>query len=153
MKKHFVFLLMLLLLFTAGCSQTVSTSGSGEEADEWGITLSAENVTATGMTLVCTQSGGHYTGDLNTGSYYAIEQLIDGEWLPVPTTLGIHDFAWTMEAWMIQPDNAMKWDVNWEFLYGSLEPGVYRIQKEISDFRGPGDYTDKPYYAEFAIVD
>ena len=152
MKKLFVFHLIFILLFTAGCSQTVSTSGIGEE-DEWGIALSTENATPTGMTLVCTQSGGNPTGELQTGSPYVIEQLIEGEWLPVPTVPGILDWAWTMEAWMILPDTTNKWDVNWEFLYGELAPGMYRIQKEVMDFRGPGDYTEKNYYAEFAIVD
>ena len=150
MKKLLSFFLVLTLLCVTGCSKS---SGSGDEADEWGITLSAEDVTPTGMTLVCTQNGGSPTGDLQTGSPYVIEQLINGEWLPVPTAPGILDWAWTMEGWMIRPDSTTKWEVNWEFLYGELGPGLYRIQKEIMDFRGPGDYTEKNYYAEFAIVD
>lgn len=153
MKKLFAIILALMLLFITGCAQTAGTSGSGEESDEWGITLSAQDVTATGMTLVCIQSGETPTGELQTGSPFAIEQLLDEEWLPVPTAPGILDWAWTMEAWMIQPDTTTKWDVNWEFLYGELGPGIYRIQKEIMHFRGPGDYTKRPYYAEFAIVD
>lgn len=152
MRKLLMFLLSLSLLFVVGCSQTVSTSGSGEE-DEWGIILSAEDVTPTGMTLVCTQSGGKPTGELQTGSPYVIEQLMNGEWLPVPTAPGILDWAWTMEGWMIRPDSTTKWDVNWDFLYGELGPGLYRIQKEIMDFRGPGDFTERAYYADFAIID
>ena len=150
MKKLFIFLLALTLLCVAGCSKN---SGSGEEADEWGITLSAEDVTVTGMTLVCTQNGGTPTGELLTGSPYVIEQLMNGEWFPVPTAPGLGDLIWTMEGWMIQFNNTTQWGVNWEFLYGELGPGVYRIEKEIMDFRGPGDFTQKPYYAEFAIID
>ena len=150
MKKLFVFLLAVTLLCVAGCTKN---SGGGEEVDEWGITLSAEDVTPTGMTLVCTQNGGNHTGELLTGSPYVIEQLMSGEWLPVPTAPGLGDLIWTMEGWMIQFNNTTKWDVNWEFLYGELSPGMYRIEKEIMDFRGPGDFTQKPYYAEFAIVD
>lgn len=150
MKKLLLFFLVLTLLCVTGCSKS---SGGGEEVDEWGITLSAEDVTPTGMTLVCTQNGGNHTGELLTGSHYVIEQLMNGEWLPVPTAPGLGDLVWTTEGWMIQFNNTTKWDVNWEFLYGELGPGTYRIQKEIMDFRGPGDFTEKPYYAEFAIVD
>lgn len=154
MKKLFVFLLTMTFLFVSGCSRTVNASGGGEEVDEWGISLSAENVTATGMTLVCTQSGGTPTGELQTGSFYALERMVDGVWSPVHPLSGPEsEIAWTMVAWMIQPDSTTRWDVNWEFLYGELEPGTYRIQKEIMDFRGPGDFTEKLYYAEFAIVD
>ena len=161
MKKLFGILIAVGVLFSlASCTQmNYGPHTSGETApmewenNEWGIVLSAEDVTPTGMTLVCTQSGGNPTGELQTGSPFVIEQLMDGEWLPVPTIHGILDWAWTMEAWIILPENTTKWDVNWDFLYGELAPGTYRIQKKIMDFRAPGDFTEKNYYAEFGIVD
>lgn len=158
MKKLFGLLIAALMLFClVSCAQTDSnpsgeTAPQADENNEWGIVLSAEDVTTTGMTLVCTQSGGQYTGELQTGSPFTIEQEVDGTWLPVDTKPEM-DWAWTMEGWMIRPNDTTKWDVNWDFLYGELGPGQYRIQKEIMNFRGPGDYTQKPYYAEFAIVD
>jgi len=160
MKKMLGILVAASLLFAlVSCVQTDSnpaatgeTEPMADENNEWGIVLSAENITSTGMTLACAQSGGHYTGELQTGSPYVIEQAVNGAWLPVDTKLG-QDLVWTMEGWIIQPNDTTKWDVNWEFLYGELEPGLYRIQKEIMNFRGPGDYTQKPYYAEFKIVD
>ena len=161
MKKMLSILVAASLLFAlVSCAQTDSNStATGEtepmadEDNEWGIVLAAEDVTPTGMTLVCTQSGGRYTGELQTGSPFSLEQEVNGAWLPVDTKSGLLDWAWTMEGWMIRPDDTTKWDVNWDFLYGELEPGLYRIQKEIMNFRGPGDYTQKLYYAEFAIVD
>ncbi len=158
MKKLFGLLLAAGLMFTlVSCAQTDpnpsgETAPMDDENNEWEIVLSAEDVTPTGMTLVCAQSGGHYTGELQTGSPYVIEQEVNGVWIPVDTKLG-QDLVWTMEGWIIRPNDTTKWDVNWGFLYGELGPGVYRIQKEIMNFRGPGDYTQKPYYAEFAIID
>lgn len=161
MKKLFCVLLAGILLFgLVSCAQTGSNfavSGETEpvhdENNEWGIVLSAEDVTPKGMTLVCTQSGGQYTGELQTGSRFSLEREVNGTWLPVDTKSGLLDWAWTLVAWMIRPNDVTKWEVNWEFLYGELGPGVYRIQKEIMNFRGPGDFTEKNYYAEFAIVD
>ena len=153
MKKLLVFLLTLVLFFAAGCAKNENIPGGGEEVDEWGIILGAEHVTSTGMTLICTQSGGHYTGELQTGSPFSLEQEVNGVWLPMDTKSGLLDWAWTMEAWMIRPNDTTKWEVSWEFLYGELGPGVYRMQKEIMNFRSPGDFTEKNYYAEFAIVD
>ena len=159
MKKFLGILVAAGLLLTlASCAQpSYGPTASGEtvpqtEENEWGITLSAEDVTPTGMTLVCTQSGGTAKGILETGSPFAIEREENGVWLPVGTQPGL-DWAWTMEGWIIEPNAQTKWKVDWEWLYGHLEPGTYRMSKEIMDFRGPGDYDEQICTAEFAIVD
>ena len=40
---------------------------------------------------------------------------------------------------------------NWEWLYGELPEGNYRIAKEIMDFRETGEYDTAIHYAEFRI--
>jgi len=151
MKKWFVMLLALVLLLPAGCGNVAGKSSQSEaQQDEWGITLSAEDVTPIGMTLVCTQSGGKFKGELQTGTPFFLERFVEGEWLPV-SSKPEEEVAWTMIALGIQPNNTTKWKVDWEFLYGYLEPGTYRMAKEIMDFRSPGKYTEKTYYVEFAI--
>ena len=134
---------------------TKQSDNSPEETDtpDWGITLAAENVTAGGLTIRCIQSGGSPTGELQTGSYYSLEQLVEGEWITVEYLPQEYDIAWTMEAWAILPDSEAKWDVNWEWLYGELPAGLYRIGKEVMDFRETADYDMAMFYAEFAIVD
>ena len=49
-----------------------------DSPDDWGLTLSVSDVTATGLTVIFTQSGGNPTGELMTGSYYRLESA-DGE--------------------------------------------------------------------------
>ena len=122
---------------------------SKEEVD-WGITLSTQNETSTGLVILCTQEGGNPTGTLQTGSWYILETLQDGAWKEAPC---FAEVAWTMEAWVILPDSTVGWDVDWDWLYGELSPGIYRIGKEIMDFRDTGNYDSKMFYAEFAIVD
>ena len=122
---------------------------SKEEVD-WGITLSTQNETSTGLVILCTQEGGNPTGELQTGGWYILETLQDGAWKEAPC---FAEVAWTMEAWVILPDSTVGWDVDWDWLYGELSPGIYRIGKEIMDFRDTGNYDSKMFYAEFAIVD
>ena len=117
-----------------------------DSPDNWGITLSVKNITANGATVVFSQSGGNPTGELNTGSYYRLEYKNEEMAFAVEG-----DVAWTAEAYMIKKDGETEMDVNWEWLYGTLEPGTYRIVKEVMDFRGPGDYDEKEYSAEFTI--
>ncbi|MBQ3500436.1 MAG: hypothetical protein IJA70_03305 [Oscillospiraceae bacterium] len=117
-----------------------------DSPDDWGLTLSVSDVTATGLTVIFTQSGGNPTGELMTGSYYRLESA-DGELAYIAEG----DVAWTSEAYMIPKDGSVSMSVNWEWLYGALEPGTYKIFKGVSDFRGPGDYDDREYSAEFTV--
>lgn len=166
MKLIFSLLLCLLL---AGCGQTADTPPSpssdssqtetaappesAETADPWGLSLSALDVTPTSMTLVFTQSGGSPTGELQTGSPFWLETKADDSWEPVPLLVDEETLAWDMVAYGIASDDTTTLETNWSYLYGSLSPGVYRIGKEVMDYRGPGDYDTRNYDAVFAIVD
>ena len=52
---------------------------------------------------------------------------------------------------MIQKDSPYETDIDFEWRYGKLEPGRYRIVKIVTDFRETGDYTDYVFTAEFSI--
>lgn len=123
-----------------------------DERADWGVTLTASDVTPTGLTLTFTQSGGQPTGELFYGSLYWLEQK-DGEgWTRRPDILepGVN-LAWTDEAYMIPMNGQTSDQVGWSWLYGQLSPGRYRIGKKIMDFREAGDYDEQPYYAEFEV--
>lgn len=121
------------------------------EVNEWGLTLYAEDVTPTGLTIVCTQSGGSPSGELNTGSYYVLEKAEAGTWVAVDYAHPELEVGWTAEAWIIPMSDTVEWEADWEWLYGSLPAGHYRIGKEVMDFRAAGDYDKAYYYAEFEI--
>ena len=119
--------------------------------ENWGVTLTIDNITSTSASIVCTQSGGAPTGELQTGSWYIIENWTqENGWKEVEHVLQ-GDLAWTMEAWGIRKNSKSEWTVNWEWLYGELPPGKYRIGKEITDFRKSGDYDNSIYFADFVI--
>lgn len=122
-----------------------------EFVETWGITLTLEDVSAEGGVIKCTQSGGEPTGELQTGSWYIVEEWTkENGWREVPYVID-GEIGWTSEAWMISKENTCEWEVNWEWLYGALQAGKYRIGKEIMDFRGPGDFDNAIYFAEFTI--
>lgn len=105
------------------------------------------------MTLECSQSGGQLTGDLQTNSYYVLEQEINSQWISVETLPSEGERAFTDEAWNITMNDITRWEIDWKERYGVLPSGNYRISKEIADFRDSGDYDEKTYYAEFEIND
>ncbi len=121
-----------------------------EKAD-WGITLSVKDVTPTGMTLVCSQSGGEITGELECGSDYSLLVNSNGVWNAVPYL--VNEVAWTSEAYCIPMNDSIEFELKWERLYGELPAGTYRVVKGFMDFRGTGDYDTETYHTEFEITE
>jgi len=122
-----------------------------ESSKNWGVALTAETVTPTGLTVACHHTGGEDVYELHTGSYYVLQKREAGNWVDVECLPQEYEVAWTAEAWIIQKENTTSWDVNWQWLYGELPAGEYRIGKEITNFRGTGDYDSQMLYAEFVI--
>lgn len=116
---------------------------------DWGLTLSVKDVTPSGLTLVCTQSGGEPSGELMTGEdYYLIVWRAEHWRMVVPV---IENYAWNSLAYFVPLDSDTEFEIDWEWLYGELEPGTYRLVKEFMDFRKTADYDEAIYWAEFVI--
>ena len=115
MQRYAAMILALLLaLTTAGCmapaaQETQEHAGNGVALETleatagngWGITLSAKDVTPTGLTLVIAQSGGAPSGTLQFGSSFQLSVLVDGVWSDVPYTVDADSVAWTAEAYIV----------------------------------------------------
>lgn len=168
MKRYVALVLTLVLfLFLVSCaaptqneipdlpdeapSSEIADTAPPQPENNWGITLTLENLTRSGATIVCTQSDGNLTGELNTGSYYIVERLTETGWEEVEQRELEGELAWTAEAWIVNMGGTTKWDVSWEWLYGELPDGHYRIGKSFMNFRGPGDYDSMMIYAEFSF--
>ena len=157
MKKLIALVLALVcVLSVVGCSSetdgdAIENDQNDEMTSKWGVILEAENVTANGLTIVCNHSGGENVAELSTGSYFVIQKSEETGWGDVEYLPQEYELVWTAEAWMIQKEGATQWDVNWEWLYGELPAGEYRIGKEIMNFRGAGDYETEMLYAGFVI--
>lgn len=149
--KKIIALLLSLLTLTA-CTRIVEVEDVKVAEDEWGLTLSAENVTPSGMTIVFNQMNGKQTGELQTGEWYALYKEEDGEWKEVLYAIedGVN-VGWHSIAYLIPKGGSYKMEINWEWLYGKLEPGKYRINKEVMDFRETGDFDKKIYSLEFTV--
>ena len=161
MKKVLSIILALVCMMSvAGCvpktdGNTSKNLSENEISDvtpnKWGVALKVDNVTEKGLTIVCSHSGGENVAELDTGSFYVIQKYEKADWVDVEYLPQEYEIGWTSEAWMIQKEGTTRWDVNWEWLYGELSAGKYRIGKEIMNFRETGDYDTELVYAEFVI--
>lgn len=115
-----------------------------------GLRLRVADISPSGLRLICSQSGGHPTGTLQTGAYYSLEKWEGESWQTVDT---ISETYWQLQAFTIEKDQDTEFRIDWEWLYGKLNKGTYRLEKRISDFRQSDDKDDYIFYADFEIPD
>ena len=100
-------------------------------------------LTKTGATVVITDISSRNN---IYGEPYRIDKFVDGEWKTLDTI--IDDYAWISIGYTVGEDNKLELDINWEWLYGELELGKYRIVKDTSE---SGEGTTHYITAEFVI--
>jgi hypothetical protein len=84
------------------------------------------------------------------GDPFLLEKKIDGRWYQVPIAFD-GNYGFDGIGYNLASGEVGEWPVNWEWLYGSLSPGEYRIVKDMLDFRDTGDYDIYYLAAEFTI--
>lgn len=141
---------MVTALASTDADYSMDTSLVGDEGfPDWGLTLSVRDVTSTGLTLVGRKEGGNSTGLLRCGTDYRLIVLKDGIWKDVPTV--IEEYGWNTLAYNFPEGQATEFECSWEWLYGKLPAGTYRLTKGFMDFREAGDYDTAMYWVEFEI--
>ena len=84
------------------------------------------------------------------GADFWLEKKINGKWCQVPVIIK-GDYALADISNRVDPGKNSEWKAYWESLYGNIDKGDYRILKEVSDFRKPGDYDEYYLTSEFTI--
>lgn len=149
MKKLCVCLAVFFTLFLFACAAPQFADTPDLEANQWGVLLTAHEVTGNGAKISFTLVQTDTEGDLQTGSAFTLDALQNGTWVPLEAKTEI---VWTSEAWLLPKGDTVSFDVAWDFLYGTLDAGSYRIGKEVMLFRGPGDYDTDTVYATFEVA-
>lgn len=149
MNQIFAWILALFLPLSGTQIQESITPISASLPD-WGITVYAEDIRPTGLTLSIHQSGGQPTGQLQYGSDYILERLEKSVWRPVPSTVQ-GEIGWDSLAYLVTMDGECQQEILWEPLYGSLSSGTYRIRKSFQDFRDTGDFDTQTLSLVFEI--
>ena len=148
--KKYLFLLCFICLLTA-CSKvseadwppsTFETVNNLE-----GVTLSVKqsSVSSTGLTVVMSNRTDR---SMSYGEFFSLDKKVNDNWVEVPVIGGGFDDS-TLH---INAKHTKEWDINWEWLYGELTKGDYRIIKEVFDsYEATGIYKVYPLAAEFAV--
>lgn len=126
--------------------------GSGEIIyDKWGITLSIDDVSATGCTAVFSRKGGSCKDYLNAAGHALLERFENEEWTAVKTLSMEHSVVWDVETKFITEEEPACFSHDWQWLYGELSPGKYRIAMDVTDNSSFFDDDTVWYTADFEI--
>ncbi len=63
--------------------------------------------------------------------WYVIEKEIDGKMYSIPTK--VKDYGFNSKVYTVDENNEVKFVIDWEWLYGELPQGSYRIIKKSHD--------------------
>ncbi len=155
--NKYLFIVVCIVLgaaFLAGCGQ-LDAEENWEPTDfntvnnleNVMMVVQEETVSPTGLTLTLVNNSDQ---ECIYGEYFVLEKKVSQGWYQVPVVLE-GDYGFVDIGYDLAPDAEEAWDVDWEWLYGSLDAGDYCIVKDILDFRGTGDYDTYYLDAEFTI--
>ena len=84
------------------------------------------------------------------GEEFALYRYVSGDWEKVDYIIDDWGFiliGYTLNPYAISDIRS----IDWEWLYGTLDKGIYRFNIEILDWRAPGDFDALPLYSVFAV--
>jgi len=110
--------------------------------------VDADFATAIGTTIDVTN--GFESGRIYYDKSFCLERNSGGKWQDVPT-IGSDSFLYDTHS--LASRQVLKITVYWEWLYGELTPGEYRIGKSFLHRTDEGDDTQYDLYAMFTLDD
>ena len=149
--------IILFAITIAGCVVCLSIMSRNNELDSdpvpipasEGVILEvkANSVSNTKLTLIIK----NITPDEYIfGESYTIEKQVDGEWCQLPYVT--ENILWFAIGYILEGDSTREIEIDWTWSYGELSSGYYRITKDFSYIRSPGDYDNYNISTEFTIV-
>jgi hypothetical protein len=120
------------------------------EATDIGLYFTLKKITATGAVMVFNQyDANNQSGELMYGDAFTLEMSDnDGNWVDVPVAV-TGSYAFHEVGYILEENTQTMADVDWEWLYGELESGEYRLTKTITNIREAGDnktYIVRAYF-------
>lgn len=95
------------------------------------MSIKRETVTSSKLALVFKNNSNR---QCLYGEEFTLEKRLKGEWYQVPIPY-VGDYAFPTIGYNLSSGETKELLVDWEWLYGNLVPGEYRIVKSILDFR------------------
>ena len=119
--KRLTAILLVLMALLAGCARESAYQPTGAA----NVTMAVSDVTPAGATVTIQDSNPE---PFVYGEWFVIEREKDGIWYEVKTK--ITNYGFNEIGWLTDEQGGLTMTVDWEWLYGKLPGGHYRILKQ-----------------------
>ena len=135
---------------TAGAISAQDLDNQAEK-DSWGFTFRVDDdrLSSNGADVAYFQAP-LGQGVLSTTDEYWLEKNVDGHWQLLPT---IATPNWTFQGIGINKEYGAFGYLDWTPLYGQLQPGQYRMGKNVTCRDAQGSSKTAAFYAEFELCE
>ncbi len=120
------------------------------EIQDLGLMVSVQAISPAGATLVFNQYDSSISTELSFGEDFKIEKKEGSSWREADIVLE-GEYGYNDEAHIITIGGTAQYQYDWEWLYGLLDKGEYRIAVKVLNFRNTGDYDKYTAYAHFIL--
>ena len=116
------------------------------EASNWAVRISAEDVTPTGLSLICEELGTpEKSGSLTASDGFWLEQWNGSAYIPMDGSVSSDSSS------PIGPGAVTTRQLSWEETYGVLPHGSYRLGQNFTFTNTGGETRELTFYAKFRI--
>ena len=119
------------------------------EDSDIGVSMDLSNITPSGATVHFYRFSTENAGELSYGEPFVLEKENAGKWEAVPRI--IEEAAYTDIAHIIPENDSSEIETDWEWLYGPLSPGTYRIRKLVYNYKD-NDRSEHVLVAQFLLA-
>ena len=151
MKNAVLAILAFLCIFLSACGNTIKYGNQVEYStnDYSGLNMTVISCTATGATV-------QIENDTDTDLYgfgndtvgYEIQAERKNHWYEIKYESVVTNASYP--SWMVEKGGIIEWDLSWEYLYGALPKGHYRVVRN-ADTGVDASATSVRLSAEFDI--
>ena len=119
------------------------------EDTDIGVSMDLSNITPISATVHFYRFNTENAGELSYGESFVLEKEILGKWETVPNNT--EDTAFTDIAYIIPENDTGEIELIWDWIYGPLYPGTYRI-REIVYNNKDGNRSEHELSAQFLLA-
>lgn len=149
MKKNLIILFTCILGFVFILVLSTVTESKKkiymDQLENVSMKIKDGTLTKTGATVIITDTSNL---DHTYGVEYRLEKFENNEWIKLK--MKPETYAWTLVGYFVDENNELEMEHDWDYLYGELESGHYRLVKNLSLQEGEQMVTHE-FSAEFTI--
>lgn len=118
-----IILIILFIVYLAFLNEKPKKSTFNITSDK--ISMEVNNITNRNAEFIITN---HTDQEFDLGNIYYIDYEKDGIWYKLKEK---HEFVSILMSHVLKANSQMEEKINWEYIYGELEEGHYRLIREI----------------------